>query len=185
MHPLVDFVLLSTRVQRIACNCGSVNHIYSMNFQFNYSTYSASVYRSSFLTSFLRFRSLYEFCKNDPIQTVSVIFSSSSFIKMSAVLRNRTDGRLEQVVAPEAVNSLVISWVLYGVEGGILTVTNFPIVLTVCIYSKLRQQKEFVIIGALALADGIAGFGFLLAAIGRITAVEDGTGKQALICISL
>uniref|UniRef100_A0A914WVQ1 G-protein coupled receptors family 1 profile domain-containing protein n=1 Tax=Plectus sambesii TaxID=2011161 RepID=A0A914WVQ1_9BILA len=95
---------------------------------------------------------------------------------MAAILRNRTDGRWEQVVAPAAVDSLVFSWILYGVEGCILTVTNFPIVFAVFFYSKLRQQKEFVIVGALALADGIAGFGFLLAAIGRILLVQAGEG---------
>lgn len=95
---------------------------------------------------------------------------------MSLPVRNRTDGRIEQVVDQLTVNGLVVSWVLYGVEGCILTVTNFPIVLAVLLYSKLRQQKEFVIIAALALADGIAGFGFLLAAIGRIAAVQDGNG---------
>lgn len=36
----------------------------------------------------------------------------------------------------------VVSWILYGVEGIILTITNFPIVLVVLLFSKLRQQKE-------------------------------------------
>uniref|UniRef100_A0A914V4F8 G-protein coupled receptors family 1 profile domain-containing protein n=1 Tax=Plectus sambesii TaxID=2011161 RepID=A0A914V4F8_9BILA len=95
---------------------------------------------------------------------------------MSLPLRNRTDGRVEQIVDPLVVDNMIISWVLYGVEGCILTATNFPIVIAVLFYSKLRQQKEYVIIGARALADGIAGFGFLLAAVGRILAVQNGNG---------
>uniref|UniRef100_A0A914XC58 G-protein coupled receptors family 1 profile domain-containing protein n=1 Tax=Plectus sambesii TaxID=2011161 RepID=A0A914XC58_9BILA len=91
--------------------------------------------------------------------------------------RNRTDGLNEQIISEEELENWIVSWILYGIEGIIMTITNFPIVLVVLFFAKLRQQKEFLIIAALAFADGVAGFAFLVAAVGRLIMVSKGTGK--------
>uniref|UniRef100_A0A914VI77 G-protein coupled receptors family 1 profile domain-containing protein n=1 Tax=Plectus sambesii TaxID=2011161 RepID=A0A914VI77_9BILA len=91
-------------------------------------------------------------------------------------IRVRADNLTEEIRSKADIDSFVIGFMIYGVEGLIMTVTNFPVVFAIAMYKQLREQKEFVIVAGLALADGLYGFGFLIAAFGRIIAIEQGNG---------
>uniref|UniRef100_A0A914UL16 G-protein coupled receptors family 1 profile domain-containing protein n=1 Tax=Plectus sambesii TaxID=2011161 RepID=A0A914UL16_9BILA len=87
---------------------------------------------------------------------------------MVVQLRNRSDGQWEQVQPQAVIDANMRNFIIYGIEGLLMTLTNFPIVLSVLRYKALRDQKEFIIVAGLAFADGFNGFAFLAAAIGRI-----------------
>uniref|UniRef100_A0A914XA79 G-protein coupled receptors family 1 profile domain-containing protein n=1 Tax=Plectus sambesii TaxID=2011161 RepID=A0A914XA79_9BILA len=93
---------------------------------------------------------------------------------MVVELRNRTDGQLEQVQPQAVVDTLIRNFIIYGIEGLLMTLTNIPIVLTILRYKALRDQKEFIIMAGLAFADGFNGFGYLVAAIGRVNQLLNG-----------
>uniref|UniRef100_A0A914XBP7 Uncharacterized protein n=1 Tax=Plectus sambesii TaxID=2011161 RepID=A0A914XBP7_9BILA len=93
------------------------------------------------------------------------ILNDDRHLSSMTLTRNRTDGLTEQIISEEELENWIVSWILYGIEGIIMTITNFPTVLVVLFFAKLRQQKEFLIIAALAFADGVAGFAFLVAAV--------------------
>ncbi len=65
------------------------------------------------------------------------------------------------------------NWI-YVVEGSILAVSNLTICLLICRYQALRRQKGYVIISALALADGMAGVAQLIAGVWRLLLIRRG-----------
>uniref|UniRef100_A0A914XCZ1 G-protein coupled receptors family 1 profile domain-containing protein n=1 Tax=Plectus sambesii TaxID=2011161 RepID=A0A914XCZ1_9BILA len=89
-------------------------------------------------------------------------------------LRNRTDGQWEQVQPQAVIDANMRNFIIYGIEGLLMTLTNLPIVLSVLRYKALHDQKEFIIVAGLAFADGFNGFAFLVAAIGRINQLLNG-----------
>uniref|UniRef100_A0A914URU0 G-protein coupled receptors family 1 profile domain-containing protein n=1 Tax=Plectus sambesii TaxID=2011161 RepID=A0A914URU0_9BILA len=95
---------------------------------------------------------------------------------MAVQLRNRTDGQWEQVQPQAVIDANMRNYIIYGIEGLLMTLTNIPIVLSVLRYKALRDQKEFIIVGGLAFADGFHGFAYLSAAIGRINLLLNGDG---------
>uniref|UniRef100_A0A914WMK3 G protein-coupled receptor n=1 Tax=Plectus sambesii TaxID=2011161 RepID=A0A914WMK3_9BILA len=92
-------------------------------------------------------------------------------------LRNRTDGKIEQVQPQAVIDAYMRNFIIYGIEGLLMTLTNFPIVLSVLRFKSLREQKEFIIVAGLAFADGFNGFAFLVASIGRINQLINGDGE--------
>uniref|UniRef100_A0A914X9W6 G-protein coupled receptors family 1 profile domain-containing protein n=1 Tax=Plectus sambesii TaxID=2011161 RepID=A0A914X9W6_9BILA len=93
---------------------------------------------------------------------------------MAVQLRNRTDGQWEQVQPQAVIDANMRNFIIYGIEGLLMTLTNLPIVLSVLRYKALHDQKEFIIVAGLAFADGFNGFAFLVAAIGRINQLLNG-----------
>uniref|UniRef100_A0A914V669 G-protein coupled receptors family 1 profile domain-containing protein n=1 Tax=Plectus sambesii TaxID=2011161 RepID=A0A914V669_9BILA len=89
---------------------------------------------------------------------------------------NRSDGLLVQNVTDEQIATFVSGFVLYGIEGSILAISNFLITLVVYVYSDLRQQKEYIIVAGLAFANGLQGVGYFIACIGRIAMIRAGYG---------
>uniref|UniRef100_A0A914WNR7 G-protein coupled receptors family 1 profile domain-containing protein n=1 Tax=Plectus sambesii TaxID=2011161 RepID=A0A914WNR7_9BILA len=95
---------------------------------------------------------------------------------MAVQLRNRSDGQWEQVQPQAVIDANMRNYIIYGIEGLLMTLTNLPIVLSVLRYKALRDQKEFIIVAGLAFADGFHGFAYLSAAIGRINLLLKGDG---------
>uniref|UniRef100_A0A914VYX6 G-protein coupled receptors family 1 profile domain-containing protein n=1 Tax=Plectus sambesii TaxID=2011161 RepID=A0A914VYX6_9BILA len=89
---------------------------------------------------------------------------------------NRSDGLLVQNVTDEQIATYINGFVLYGIEGCVLAISNFLITLVVLVYSELRQQKEYIIVAGLAFANGLQGFAFIVACIGRIALIRAGNG---------
>lgn len=96
---------------------------------------------------------------------------------MVVQLRNRTDGQLEQVQPQAVIDASLRNFIIYGVEGLLMTLANLPIVLSVLRFKVLREQKEFIIVAGLAFADGFNGFAFLVASIGRVNQLLSGDGE--------
>uniref|UniRef100_A0A914UX85 G-protein coupled receptors family 1 profile domain-containing protein n=1 Tax=Plectus sambesii TaxID=2011161 RepID=A0A914UX85_9BILA len=93
---------------------------------------------------------------------------------MANQYRNRSDGLVEQINSQDTIDSLTRSFIIYGVEGVVMTLTNSLIVCAILRFKSLREQKEFIIVGGLAFADGLNGLGFLIASVGRITLILRG-----------
>uniref|UniRef100_A0A914XF25 G-protein coupled receptors family 1 profile domain-containing protein n=1 Tax=Plectus sambesii TaxID=2011161 RepID=A0A914XF25_9BILA len=89
---------------------------------------------------------------------------------------NRSDGLLVQNVTDEQIATYVRGFIIYGIEGCLLAISNFLITLVVFVYSDLRQQKEYIIVAGLAFANGLQGFAFIVAGIGRILMIKAGYG---------
>uniref|UniRef100_A0A914WI51 G-protein coupled receptors family 1 profile domain-containing protein n=1 Tax=Plectus sambesii TaxID=2011161 RepID=A0A914WI51_9BILA len=89
---------------------------------------------------------------------------------------NRSDVLLVQNVTDEQITTYVRGFIIYGIEGCLLAISNFLITLVVFVYSDLRQQKEYVIVAGLAFANGLQGFAFIVAGIGRILMIKAGYG---------
>lgn len=80
-------------------------------------------------------------------------------------------------VSDDQIATYVNGFILYGIEGSILAISNFLITLVIFVYSDLRQQKEYIIVAGLAFANGLQGFAFIVAAIGRTTMIRAGNGQ--------
>uniref|UniRef100_A0A914UMH5 G-protein coupled receptors family 1 profile domain-containing protein n=1 Tax=Plectus sambesii TaxID=2011161 RepID=A0A914UMH5_9BILA len=91
---------------------------------------------------------------------------------------NRSDGLLVLNVTDAQIATYVSGFILYGVEGFILAVSNFLITLVVFVYSDLRQQKEYIIVAGLAFANGLQGFPYILSGVGRIVMIRAGNGFE-------
>lgn len=96
---------------------------------------------------------------------------------MSIQYRNRSDGQVEEVHSEEEIANFIKVYIIYGVEGVLMTLTNSLIVCAILRFKSLREQKEFIIIGGLAFADGLNGFGYLTASIGRLILMMKGDGE--------
>uniref|UniRef100_A0A914W342 Uncharacterized protein n=1 Tax=Plectus sambesii TaxID=2011161 RepID=A0A914W342_9BILA len=95
---------------------------------------------------------------------------------MSQLLRNRSDGQLEQNVSQSQIDEFLTSYVIYGVEGLVLGVSNLLIAFVVLLYSDLRVQKEYVIVAGQSFANGLQGLAFVAAGIGRSSLINAGNG---------
>ena len=69
---------------------------------------------------------------------------------------NTTDNT---ATAVENVDGWHVGYLLYIVEGFMMFALNLIVFLAIMRYEKLRKRKEYVIVGALALADAGNGLG--------------------------
>uniref|UniRef100_A0A914VGP5 Uncharacterized protein n=1 Tax=Plectus sambesii TaxID=2011161 RepID=A0A914VGP5_9BILA len=90
---------------------------------------------------------------------------------------NRSDGQIELLVSQAVKDGMVKNLYIYGAEGLILAVVNFPVLFTILFFTILRTQKEFIIVSGLSLVNGCHGVALIVTAVGRISLIESGNGK--------
>jgi hypothetical protein len=71
-----------------------------------------------------------------------------------------------------------LAFIIFTVEGAIMSVASLPFVFVVCLYASLRSQKEYVIFAALSLSNGLNGIAYFLSGIIKLVKYFQGTGKK-------
>uniref|UniRef100_A0A914WMY3 G-protein coupled receptors family 1 profile domain-containing protein n=1 Tax=Plectus sambesii TaxID=2011161 RepID=A0A914WMY3_9BILA len=100
---------------------------------------------------------------------------------MSTPTRNRSDGLIEMDATPQQIFDLTFASTVYTVEGALIALCSFPIVIVVVLFPSLRAQKEYVIYAALSFAHGLSGLAYLTSGIYKLVLQAKG---DAFILVS-
>uniref|UniRef100_A0A914WLE4 Uncharacterized protein n=1 Tax=Plectus sambesii TaxID=2011161 RepID=A0A914WLE4_9BILA len=100
---------------------------------------------------------------------------------MSSPTRNRSDGLVEMDATPQQIFDLTFASTVYTVEGALIALCSFPIVIVVVLFPSLRAQKEYVIYAALSFANGLYGLAYLTSGVYKLALQAKGDGNFSLI----